>query len=172
MKKIISFFLVAVFAMAAQKVNAQSGWVKQNLDSKIAVKFPSKPELQENGPAKVYRLLTEPDSTAFTANVTDFESLGLDSATLSSLSGTEEFADQFKGGFAGQLPGLKISKLDIIKWKDFTAYDIEGAVEEKKLKIFVKCVFIGSRMYTLFCATSPKSDMKNKDTFIDSIELL
>ena len=172
MKQFFNFLVVAVFSFAAQKATAQTSWFKQNLDSKIAVKFPSKPEVQDAGPAKIYRLLTEADSTAFTANVSDFESMGLDSATLSSMSGTEEFANQFKGGFAGQIPGLKISKLDIVKWKDFTSYDIEGAVEEKKLKIFVKCVFIGSKMYTLFCATSPKSDIKNKDTFIDSIELL
>jgi hypothetical protein len=98
--------------------------------------------------------------------------MGLDSATVASLSVTEEFANQFKGGFIGQLPDLKISKLDIVKWKNFTAYDIEGTLTEKKLRIFVKCVFIGSKMYTLFCAASPKSDLKNKGLFLESLELL
>jgi hypothetical protein len=162
-------FVVSCFAFSTQSF-AQTGWVKQSLDTKVSVKFPKAPEVQEAGPTKIYKLLAE-DSTAYTANAVDFEPLGLDSATLATMAPTEEFADQFKNSFTTQLPGLKITQLDIAKWKDFNCYNIEGEVAEKKIKVYIKCVFIGSKLYSLFCAVSAKSDIKNKDTFINSIEL-
>ncbi len=171
MKHFFTFLLAAVSVVFVQKAYSQGTWVKQNLDARISVKFPKAPETQESGPAKIYTL-TGSDSTRYTANFMDFESFGMDSATLTNMATTDEFAEQFKTGFTGKIPGFEVSKMDIGKWKDYTAYTIEGAVEEKKLKMYIKCIFIGSKMYSMSCSTFPTSDVKNKDAFLDSFELL
>lgn len=167
MKKIFTLFAaIAVFVITA---NAQEAWVKQKLDDKMAVKFPKAPESLNDG--AIFRF-KDADSTSFTATQMDFSAMGLDSATLTSMAPTEEFAEQFKGGFTAQIPGLEVSKMDIGTWKNHTCYDIEGSVEDKKLKMTFKCIFIGSKMYTFVTAQQEKSDLKNKATFFESIELL
>lgn len=171
MKHFFTFLLATVSVVFVQKGYAQGTWVKQNLDARISIKFPKAPEAQEAGSAKIYTL-TGTDSTRYTANYMDFEAFGMDSATLTNMATTDEFAEQFKTGFTGKIPGFELTKMDIGKWKEFTAYTIEGAVEEKKMKMYIKCIFIGSKMYSMSCSTFPNSDVKNKEAFFDSAELL
>lgn len=167
MKKFFTLFAaITVFTIA---VNAQTVWVKQKVDDKMAVKFPATPETLNDGAVFKYK---DSDSTAYTANSVDFAPMGLDSATLASMAPTEEFAEQFKGGFAAQIPGLEISKMEVTTWKSFTCYNVEGKIDDKKLNMTFKCIFIGSKMYTFVTAQQEKSNVKNKDTFFESIELL
>lgn len=167
MKKIFTLFAaITVFTIVA---NAQDAWVKQKLDDKMAVKFPKAPETLNDGAVLRFK---DADSSSFTATHMDFSAMGLDSATLTSMAPTEEFAEQFKGGFAAQIPGLEVAKMDIGTWKSYTCYDIVGKVDDKKLNMTFKCIFIGSKMYTFVVAQDDKGNTKNKEAFFESIELL
>lgn len=166
MKKFFTLLTaITVFVISA---TAQDAWVKQKLDDKMAVKFPKAPETLNDGAVLRFK---DADSSSFTATHMDFSAMGLDSATLTSMAPTEEFADQFKGGFAAQIPGLEVSKMDISTWKSYTCYDIVGRVDDKKLNMTFKCIFIGSKMYTFVVAQDDKGNTKNKDIFFESIEL-
>ena len=165
MKKYTLVALVALVSFSYTSVFSQDTWIKQKLDEKIYVKFPTAPESLGNNTYKVQGL----DSIAYTANTVDFEAFGLDSATLASMSESDEFVNQFKTGFVAQMPGVEIKKLDINKWNENICYDIEGELASKQLKIFIKCIFIGSKMYTFFSAVPPTGILKNKDTFFSSI---
>jgi hypothetical protein len=166
MKKVFTLLVAAtVFVLTA---NAQDAWVKQKVDVKISVKFPKAPESMNDGMVLRFK---DADSTAYTATNVDLAPMGLDSAMLASMAPSEEFAEQFKGSFTAQIPGLEVTKMDITTWKDFNCYDIEGDVAEKKLKMTFKCIFIGSKMYTFVVAQDDKGNAKNKETFFSSIEL-
>lgn len=167
MKKIFTLFVaITVFAITA---NAQTAWVKQKLDDKLAVKFPKAPESLNDGMILRFK---DSDSSAYTATNTDLAPMGLDSATLATMAPSEEFAEGFKGNFIAQIPGLEISKLDISTWKDNTCYNFEGDIAEKKLHLTFKCIFIGSKLYTFVVAQDDKGNTKNKEAFFESIELL
>ena len=168
MKKI--FTLLMAIALFTLNSFAQEGaWVKQTLDNKVSVKFPSTPEILNDG--AVLRIKTA-DSCSYTGSFVDFAGMGLDSATLAAMAPTNEFAEQFKSGFSAQIPGLEVSKLDITTWNDFTCYDVEGDIADKKIKMTFKCIFIGSKMFTFAVTLTEKGDAKNIDLFIKSLELV
>jgi len=170
MKKLFKFILpvIAVLFFAAN-ANAQTNWVSQKISNKVIVKFPKAPEvLQEN---VAYKAVGD-DSTMYTAAYADLEAMGLDSATLASMVETEEFFEQFKTGFTAQMEGLELKKSEIVKWNGFVSYNLEGDVQAKGKKAFIKTIFIGSHMFTFFCVAPTDFYTKNKEVFVGALELV
>jgi hypothetical protein len=165
-KRILLLAAIAVFSVLSNETFAQTGWFKQKIDSRISAKFPKEPKLEGPG----YKVKGN-DSVVYAVNTMDLGAMGLDSATIATMAPTEEFAEQLKAGFAAQIPGFEVTKMDIGTWKDFTVYDIEGEQAEKKIKMYFKCIFINTRLYAFIATVPEKGDVKNKDTFFTSIEL-
>lgn len=169
MKKVQKFLLCAVAVLVfSTTVNAQTNWVSTKVGNKVSVKFPKAPESVQEG---IYQL-TDNDSSKYTATFVDLEAMGLDSATLSGLVETEEFADQFKTGLVSQVPGLEINKSEITKWNGLVAYVYEGVNAEKKQKATFKTIFMGAKMFTFICIYPEAAGSGNKDLFINSLELI
>lgn len=168
MKKITVLSLFIASFLLAKTSFAQEGWVKQNVGGRVSVKFPKAPTKN----ASSFEA-TSSDSTFFTVNMLDMGPFGLDSALLTQMAPTEEFAEQFKTGMVAKFPpGSELVKMDIVTWKGYTAYDIEANItaKGKTAKSFTKCIFIGSHMY-MFLAVTVTNSLASKDAFFNSITL-
>ncbi len=172
MKKVFTSITVLLIAVLfVTNANAQTDWVQKKMDNKVSVKFPKEPSSVGDDKNVGYKFVFE-DGTICSASLTDLEQMGLDSATLASLIETEEFFEQFKVGFTSQMPGAEIKKSEIAKWNSYVCYNIEGEDKEKGNKSFFKCIFIGSKMYVFTSIVNAKGDVKNKDVFFQTIELI
>jgi len=167
MKKLLTA-VAAVLIMGCITAQAQTNWVTQSIDERASIKFPQKPE--KMGEAAVYRYKGA-DSITYVSTVTDMEAMGLDSATLTAMAPTQEFMDQMKTGMSMQMKGVSFSKSEITTWKGYTTYDFEGEEEAKKTKVFLKTVFVGSKMYVLLNNVPPGQPVTGKDTFFSSFTL-
>lgn len=154
--------------MSSVTVMAQGDWVKQSIDGRASIKFPKTPEKVPDADAYYY---TGPDSIKYVVNVTDLGELGLDSATLAEMTPTDEFLDQMKMGMTMQMPGIEFSKSAISTWKNYTVYDFEGYNKTDKANMFIKTVFVGSKMYVLLNIVPEKKTATGKDTFFNNFTL-
>ncbi len=106
MKK--AFYLLLIVLSASATSKAQQGWVKQNLDLKIAVNFPKSPTKTTSNGIDIYTA-KGPDSLGYIANMVDLKVIAnLDSATLAPLKDTQEFADQLKTGMSSSMPTVTL----------------------------------------------------------------
>lgn len=168
MKKII---LASLLLITSTIVFAQTNWVTQKVDDKLSIKFPGKPEVAEQ--AGMFAATFESDTKVkYVLNTMDFAALGLDSATLTPMLETEEFSGQLIGGMKGKMEGFDFSEVKTEKWKGFTYFSLDATNKEKKVKMYFKILFIGSKMYNMLCAYPDGVAPDTKDTFFNSTELL
>ncbi len=165
MKKTVLLTVFAISSVFANRLMAQAGWFKQKIDETLSIKFPKEP-------VKAGTMFTVQgsDSIGYVANVIDLAAMGMDAEGLAKMAPTEEFAEQFKTGLVSQSPGLELTKMEIGKWNNFVAYDIEGEQKDKGIKMYFKCIFISTKIYVLLAALPGKADVKNKDIYLSSIE--
>ncbi|RZK75949.1 MAG: hypothetical protein EOO92_15355 [Pedobacter sp.] len=165
MKKTIS--LLAFLILLVTAVSAQTSWVSQKIDDRFTLKFPVTPKLE-----KAIYIAKGPDSTGYTLNIVDFNVVAkLDSAALAPIKDTEEFASQLKSGLIQSLPMLANSEIAIGKFKGYTSYTISGGNDEKKAKLYIQMILVGSKLYSMASAVQDatgEAGLKNKDVFFAS----
>ncbi|RZL47606.1 MAG: hypothetical protein EOO93_24995 [Pedobacter sp.] len=153
------------------KTKAQTDWVTKQIDEKISIKFPSKPEKTTKNSSDVF-ILREADSVAYSGGVIDLKNFGeLDSTTLASMKDNQRFADQLVGGIASQKKNYKFGAVTIGNWETLTVYNVNAYDDANKNKLFVKMIIIGSKLYSFTCRIPDKLDIKKSDFFLNSIEL-
>ncbi|MCZ2225082.1 MAG: hypothetical protein LC122_15785 [Chitinophagales bacterium] len=169
-KSFLHLAIMLLFSLITISVNAQTHWVKTQIDKRVSVKLPKAPTLIGDEENIAYQFAFD-DSTLCVITITDLGKLGLDSATLASLVEKEEFFEQFKVSFLSQSANAEIKKSEIAKWNDYVCYNIELIETEKDLQSYFKCVFIGSDLYLFTSTIKNGRDTKNKDLFFQNIEL-
>ncbi|MDB4902873.1 MAG: hypothetical protein JWQ63_2154 [Mucilaginibacter sp.] len=161
------FFLVAtiLFLNIAQ---AQTGWINYKIDNKLSIKVPAEPtKLDENSV-----FVKTKDSSVYVIAVVDiFKLAGLDSATIASQSPTVEFANSFKNGMLGKMPGSTLGDVTIGKWKGYTCYNMDGGNASSKLKIYTFMLFIGTKVYSVMTILPENKNTKEKDAYFNSLVL-
>jgi hypothetical protein len=169
-KKTLVLLFFIVFAATALK--AQTDWVKQPLDKRVAIKFPAAPKIITQGGNKVYRE-TDKDSIIYSASTIDFAVVAnLDSAKLAPMKDTQQFADGLKAGMSRTAPGYVFSDVAVGKWNGYSSYRVTGVNATKKSKVYVFIILIGSKGYYLSCAVPDGVSPQNKDDYFAAAELL
>jgi hypothetical protein len=171
MKK--TYYVLLLVLLASVSAKAQTGWVTQNVDEKISIKFPveTKKTTAANG-SNVYTVKGQ-DSIGYSATMTDLNvTVHIDSAALAPLKDTQEFADQMMAGMASKKANYAFGAVTLGKWKNNTTYSITGTETTKKSTLFVQMMLIGSKMYIFSCSIPPNLTTKNNEIFFSTIELL
>lgn len=145
MKKI--FYLLLISICISLGAHAQSDWVKYQVGDRISVKFPTTAKKLAVGNNDVY---IGKDSVGYTAVVVDFvTTAGMDSVALAPVKDLPEFAAQLRAGMGSTMPGFTLGDVAIGKWKGHTVYDMVGTGTQRKEKMVIHMVLVGSRMCTL-----------------------
>ncbi len=167
MKKLL---FVTMLLLSFNFLMAQTNWVVQKVDDKISVKFPAKPEtIEQSGMfAATYE---SPEKIKYVVNTMDFANFGLDSATLAPMLETQEFSDQIVTGMKTKMEGFEFSDLVTSKWNGNTVYTLDATNKNEKKKVFVKMVFIGSKMYNMVFSFPDGASQDSKETFFNSLQL-
>jgi hypothetical protein len=151
----------------------QANWTRTKIDDQVSVELPVVPQKQEVQGMTVFAGKTK-DSTAYSINIIDFSSFGMDSAMLQSMVGQEMFLEQFKAGMTQQMPGAEIKDAKMTTIGAYTAYDIiiELTKEGKKLITHSYNVFIGSKDYSFVIVAGADVDLSaEKEKLIKSIQI-
>lgn len=166
MKKTLLFLIATIFILNIAQ--AQTEWINYKIDNKLSIKVPAEPtKLDENS---VY--VRTKDSSVYVIAVVDiFKLAGLDSATIASQSPTAEFANSFKNGMLGKMPGSTLGDVKIGKWKGYTCYNMDGGNASTKLKIYTFMVFIGTKVYSVMTILPENNSTKEKDDYFNSLAL-
>jgi len=166
MKKLCLLFITSIVLLNSSK--AQTEWVSYKIDDKLSCRVPAQPtKLDANS---VY--VKSQDSSVYVIAMIDMLKLAnLDSATVASQSPTTEFANNFKTGMLGQMPGSTLGDVVIGKWKGYTCYNINGGNTTSKLKIYTFMVFIGVKVYSLMSILPEGRNAKLKDDYFNSLVL-
>jgi hypothetical protein len=164
MKKLI--LLTIATALLINIAQAQTAWVNYKIDNRLSVKMPAEPaKLDENS----FYVRTK-DTCIYIVAKLDMQKLaGLDSAMLTTQSTTSAFANSFKTGMAGQMPGSELGEVVIGKWHDYTSYNINGINASKKLKIYTFMLFVGDKAYSLMAILPETKNTSGKDYYFSSL---
>lgn len=166
-----AFTLLFFIIFTAISVKAQTGWVKQQLDDRVAVKFPATPKMSVKASNTAYRD-TDRNNLIYSAGVVDFMVVAhLDSASLAAMKDSQQFADGIKKGLTGTTKSYELGDVILGTWKDHTSYSITGTSAEKKTKIYMLIIIIGSKGYFFSTVVPDAASPKNKDDYFASIEL-
>lgn len=102
--------------------------------------------------------------------MTDLSEMGLDSATVMGLAGTDMFFTQIQEGLKQQIPGIELTTTEINNWKDYPAYYMAGT-DEKKTELYMRIIFIGAKMFSLNMSVPEGQSALTKDTFFNSFSI-
>jgi hypothetical protein len=166
MKK-ITLLLAAVMFIAGFARAQTASWINYKIDEKLSCKMPEQPtQVEEHS---VYA--KGKDTTVYVVAVVDFAKLatGIDSAQLATMAPTPEFANQFKNGMLGQMPGSTMGDVTIGKWKGHTSYAMDGANAANKQKLYAFMVLIGTKMYSLMVVTPDTHNADAKNNFFATL---
>lgn len=167
-----SLFLVAFLAVSLCSFS-QNDWVKLSLNDKISFQVPD--SLMKLDMEQVEIFTTLFDSASYTVTIIDFVNFGLDSAMIQSMADTDEFEEQFKTGFMGELEGSEMVSSTRGKLQGNTTYlfEVNFLSEEsgEKEKMHVYSVFVSSKVYSFtYSATNPV--VANREKFFQSVKVL
>ena len=167
-----TWYLLIIALLFSATTQAQTAWLTKKLDDRLSVKFPAEPQKTTSNAMDVYNVM-ENDGVGYSVSVMDFYAKAhIDSATLSSFKDNQQFADQVRMTMVSGMPNYKFGDVTIGKWKAYTAYTISGSGNTKQDKVSIFIILIGSKMYGFMCLLPPNVATKNKDIFLDSIELV
>ncbi len=164
--KVFLFLIIVIFG--ARVAKAQNGWIDYRIDNKLSVKLPKEPTpIKESS---VY--VRDKDTTAYIISTFDcLKTADLDSVQLASSAPTVSFAENFKNGIVGKMPGTTLGQVNIGKWNGYTSYRIEGGNTSKKLKLYIFTVIIGTNLYSLMVISHDNYNPIVKDSFFASLVL-
>lgn len=164
--KILLSFLATILII--NTCYSQSELVDYKIDGKVSVKLSIQPtKLDENS---VY--VKNEDSSVYIVAKFDLHKMaGIDSAQIAAQAPTKDFADSFKNGMIGKMPGTTAGEVAIGKWKGYICYNIDGDNISKKLKVYAFVVFVGANMYSLMAILPADRNTVGKDNFFGSLAL-
>jgi hypothetical protein len=166
-----TFTILFFIAITAISVKAQTTWVKQQLDGRVAVKFPAAPKMSARGPIVMYRD-TDKNNLIYAAAVVDYMVIAqLDSAKLAVMKDTQQFADGIKNGMATTAKSYEFGDVTLGKWKGYSTYSIAGTSATNKAKMYFMIILIGSKGYNLSCVVPDGVSPQSKDDFFGMAEL-
>ncbi len=169
-KKSSALLLLIVFNSIM--VRAQTNWIKQQLDNRVAVKFPVAPKMITQGGNIVYKG-TDKDSVIYSASTIDFDVVAhLDSAKLAPMKDTQQFADGLKTGMSSSAKAYEFGDVIMGKWNGYSSYNITGKNVAKHTKIFVLIILVGSKGYYLSSLVPDGLSPKCKDDYFSMVELV
>ena len=148
--------------------NMYPDWIDYNIDNKVSVKLPAEPTRINDNTV----MAATKDSTSCIITLDDFQkTANLDSARLSLMLPTKEFADGIKNGMLENMPGFTLGEIKVGKLNGHYTYTIEGGNPTRKLKCYSYMVVIGKDMYSLSAVMSDKKAPKDKDKFFASLNI-
>lgn len=166
MKKITIIFFLALSSLVSF---AQKGWVKQTLNNKLTVSFPTAPK-QTAGTTYALR-----DSTGviYTATYSQIgQILKIDHRAFPKLVATNEFASDFLSSLQTTLGNYNLSDISIKQHKNYVSYTTKGINEVDKKSIFLNIIFVDGAYYSLSVAFPNKVDEKQKNSFLNNFQLI
>ncbi len=167
----LTFTLLLFITFIVVSVKAQTNWVKQPLDARITVKFPSTPKMSNSGGNVVYRD-TDKAGVIYGAVMIDYVAVAhIDSAKLAVVKDTQKFADGLRYGVLQNARGYEFGNITMGKWNGYTSYSITGVNATTQTKKYYQMIFIGSKDYTVSCILPDAATSKSKDDYFAMIEL-
>ncbi len=164
--KILLSFLATILII--NTCYSQSELVDYKIDNKVSVKLSMQPS--KNDENSVY--VKNKDSSVFIVAKFDlYKMAGIDSAQIAAQAPTKEFADSFKNGMLGKMPGTTMGEVAIGKWKGYISYNMDGGNISKKLKVYAFVFFVGANMYSLLAILPADRSTAGKDNFFGSLVL-
>ena len=150
-------------------------WVNVQLNSRVSVSFPVKPDEKEMSGNAVWVADANADSRCM-AMVLDFEKFGMDSAALAAEMGKETSFEQFKEGILGQIVGASLiseKKTTTNGYMTFEYVIDMGKTDTSALNLmYNKNIFIGSKMYSLsFYEKTLKRQPEARTKFFNSFKV-
>jgi hypothetical protein len=171
MKKIYTLIAAVLFTAITF---AQDAWKTIGLMDKVSVSMPSTVKEEERGGRKAQSAKLA-DSSSFVASAIDFAGFGLTEDVIASMSGSDEFRDQIKGGMLGSMPGANVLSEKTITYQEkYTCYEFEIETEEKgkKVKRFARLVFYKSFGISInYSAGMNGVNAADKDKFFNSLKI-
>lgn len=169
-KKLLALLLLPALAFATT-----FEWISVQLDERVNVSFPAKPEEKEMSGNAVWVADAGLNGRCM-AMVLDFEKFGMDSAMLAGEMGKEESFAQFKEGILGQIEGSTLisEKKTTTAGKMTFEYVIDmGKTDTAALnKMYNKNIFIGNKMYSLsFYEKNNNPQPAARNQFFNSFKL-
>ena len=169
MKKTLALVMAVLLTITI--VRAQVGWITHKADNRISVKFPNEPKEVTPGTFVALDKIGK-DSVGYSITVVDLEKVaGIDSATLTPIKATQQFADQLKAGMKQSLTDIDLQDFKISTWKGFTSYSTTGNGATKKQTMYIFMVLIGSKMYSLSSVVPNGVATTGRDEFFSSLTL-
>ncbi len=167
-----ALFMVAFLAVSLFSFS-QKPWVKLTLDNKISFQVPD--SLMKLDMEQVEIFTTLFDSASYTVTIIDFKNFGLDSAMIQSMADTDEFEEQFKTGFMGELEGSEMISSTRGKLQGNTTYlfEVDFLSEQtgEKEKMHVFSVFLASKVYSFtYSSGHPSAPIREK--FFQSVKVM
>jgi len=170
MKK--TYYLLLFVLMMSASAKAQTGWITQNLDEKLSVKFPAQPQKTTKNGFDFYTV-REPDSMAYSVAVLDYKVvLHLDSAALAPMKDNQQFADQLRAGIASKKTNYTFGDITIGKWNTYATYSMSASENINKNTLLIQMILIGSKMYSLSCRIPANMTTKKNEVFFGSVGIL
>jgi hypothetical protein len=165
-------YYLLLFVLMSASVKAQTGWITQNLDEKLSIKFPAQPQKTTKNGFVIYTL-REPDSMAYSVAMLDYKVvLHLDSAALAPMKDNQQFADQLRAGIASNKTNYTFGDITIGKWNTYATYSMSASENINKNTLLIQMILIGSKMYSLSCRIPANMTTKNNEVFFGSFGIL
>jgi hypothetical protein len=165
-------YYLLLFVLMSASVKAQTGWITQNLDEKLSIKFPAQPQKTTKNGFVIYTL-REPDSMAYSVAMLDYKVvLHLDSAALAPMKDNQQFANQLRAGIASKKTNYTFGDITIGKWNTYATYSMSASENINKDTLLIQMILIGSKMYSLACRIPANMATKNNEVFFGSFGIL
>jgi hypothetical protein len=165
-------YYLLLFVLMSASAKAQTGWITQNLDEKLSMKFPAQPQKTTKNGVDIYTV-REPDSMAYSATIIDYKVvLHLDSAALAPMKGNQQFANQLRAGIASKKTNYTFGDITIGKWNTYATYSMSASENINKDTLLIQMILIGSKMYSLACRIPANMATKNNEVFFGSFGIL
>jgi hypothetical protein len=165
-------YYLLLFVLMSASVKAQTGWITQNLDEKLSIKFPAQPQKTTKNGFVIYTL-REPDSMAYSVAMLDYKVvLHLDSAALAPMKDNQQFANQLRAGIASKKTNYTFGDITIGKWNTYATYSMSASENTNKNTLLIQMILIGSKMYSLSCRIPANMTTKNNEVFFGSFGIL
>lgn len=169
MKKLFVLFFLPLLAFTVT-----GDWTTVSISPGVSVDFPSDPIQKESGGNPVWVAM---DSNSYcVAMVIDFEKMGVDSAQVAAELHGQQFYDDFKSSYMGQLPGATLASEKKIRVKGHLAFDFLVNLADKAdspyNRVHSRTIFLGTKAYSLsFFESDTKPDPEGLSKFFGSFTL-
>ena len=168
MKKSL-FIIVIITIFFTNLVKGQANWGTYKIDSRVSVKFPSKPEQTDDENF----ISASPDSAVVVSvMVLDFKKIAnADSTQLAEMVKAPDFLQQFKGFLESRLSNIKFDDFKEGSWNNLKTFETQAIQSNTVNKYhYLKFVLLGYTIYGMYVISTSTSNnnLKTRDDFFSS----